>query len=245
MVFSRVAAICWVVLAGVGVSTTVADASRSGDKHLAATAVLRLGDLPRGWQRYGIRDLVAAGQKVRAGIAKCAGYDAAGRLVAKQPRAVSSFRNHNAYVSSEVVVFPTPEAAHALVAAFRDSSVPICLQQADGALIKQNLGGSSSSTTFYGLRVRQLPFDRLGDESVAYEAVAEFGTGSLHLPLAQYGDDEIVRVGRSVARFIFQDDGKPDPHLTRTVEDTVTSRLADVAQVPSTRPTTTLASSTR
>jgi hypothetical protein len=141
----------------------------------------------------------------------------------KQPHADSpEFDHENLSARSAVVVFDTEAQAAAAVVLFEGNDVTSCLNQARTKLVaaSASAGGSAKVGT---PTAGEQPVAPVGDSTVAYRVVIPVTVRSL--TLNTYNDFEIVRVGRTLASFIFTSTVTPFPELSTSLIHAVVGRL--------------------
>jgi hypothetical protein len=218
---SRVTVVVGCVLAMALVGPAASGPSR--DDRIAQAGLLQPGDFTVRWQ---LQPSVAQ-QDVSAlygGIPSCKALLAAHDRAAKNARATSLlFVNGQTQVSNEVSVYTSTAAAMKAFKVFDAKNVPDCLQTSQQRALQAQLAKQTSIQSIV-VDASVLGVRSVGKARRAYEVVITAqGSGSTQVA---YVDLELVRVGRVILTYTFQDAARSPAGQYATAVASTTKRLS-------------------
>jgi hypothetical protein len=198
--------------------------SSGQDRALAQSAVLQLRDFPAGWNA-GPRTDNAQSDRIRARIPECKRYQSVVAALRRQPEASANFIAQNSLASSTVIVLNSVHAAQSTFGQLTSSTVLRCLQRYFGTTIAQSIfirGVPARLQTVTGSAAAAV---QAGDATAAFQVTVTLSAGGLTAPV--YADVDVVRIGRSIAEFGFENPNASLPaRLRDALVNAVVGRLA-------------------
>lgn len=232
------------VMAGVAIfalvavlgSPTFGVASPAADKSIAQAGLLTLQDFPAGWapQPAGTSN-TKLGAKLVSSIAACKPLRPllGNGKTAVRANSPSDFTDGSVTLSNAVNVYPSVTRALLPFNAFRERSGRICLQALLKQGLEQDLAAQGKASEVQGLHVAVQPASppvTLGDGQTALEATI---TGTTRgIPITIYFEYVIVRVGRALTTFTYEDQSEPISDVMPAVILRSVTRLQSALGLP-------------
>ena len=206
------------------------DAERSADQQLADDAVLKLTDLPPGWESAPADD-ETNNDELSAELAECLDVDPtffdSSNPTAESPTFTSA---QDEQITSEVAVTASAEDAIERVEILRREDTPGCYATAIRHLLEQSIENPADGDEVpEGLELgdptfNPMSFAALGDDTVAFRATIPVSAQGFDVEV--YIDFVAVRVGRVGTTMTFQSQFSPfdtaeEERLTRIVVDRI------------------------
>jgi hypothetical protein len=196
---------------------------RQTDQAIAKGSVLVIGDFPSGWRTQ--RASNKAADEAQAQTPECKNYVRARKKARSNPHvdAPEFAQGDQMYVDNTVLVFADEQAAKTAAQTFTGNEYKTCLSKSTKKVVEARLNKRSVKFDDVKVDVGDLSADQAGDATTAQQAVVTVTQGSSTLTL--YADLEVVRIGRALAFFSFQNSSTQFPDLKATLIDAVITRL--------------------
>jgi hypothetical protein len=212
-----------------GAGDEQSDAERREDEEAAEAALLVLDDFPAGWEAEPAEeDDDAEDADIRAALDDCLGVDESEPDTDNPSASSPTFTSpDDEEVTAEVTLTPSAGDARRTIERLESDAAPGCYADAIGAVIERNLqdsGGMQDDVELGEPTVERIPFERLGDGTVAFRSTLPVSVQGTDLEL--FFDTVFVRVGSvgietSFSSEITPFDSGESERLTRIVVDRV------------------------
>jgi hypothetical protein len=220
LVFTFFTAVPWL---WVSAASAKPNPKRQADQAIAKGSVLVIGDFPSGWRTQ--RSSNKAGDEARAQTPECKDYVRAQKKARSNPHVTAPgfAQGDSMYVDNSVFVFADEQAAKTAAQTVTGNEFKACLSKSTKKVLEARLNKRGVKFDDVKVDVGDLSADQAGDATTAQQAVVTVTQGSSSTTL--YIDLEVVRVGRAVTTFSFQNSFTPFPDLKTALIDAVVNRL--------------------
>jgi hypothetical protein len=216
-----------IALGAAGVSASAP--SSPHDKATAQAGALRLQDFPAGWAPKATSSSNSAlTLKLVSTIPVCKPLRPllGNTKTASRAKSSSDFTDGTQTVSNSVAVYP--DVAHATLpfAAAKGSTFSTCIQRVLQAAIPIELAKSGKASSVQNLAVAVQPANpgvSAGDDQAAFSATLTVTASGIQQSI--YFEDIVIRVGRALDTFSYQNDSSPINDAVPSAIDGSVSRL--------------------